>query len=153
MADDGSKQGRDTWPLPKFRFSVNFGDGKEAQFQEVSGLDAEAQPIGDRQGDSEAFSKIKMPGLNKSGNITMKRGVLKNGSDLSDWLNQVRTRTIKRRTITISLRDETGAATMVWTLTNAYPTKITGAALKADGNEVAIDTIEIAHEGLSMAKA
>jgi len=153
MANDGSKQGRDTWPLPKFRFSVNFGDGREAQFQEVSGLDAEAQPIGDRHGDSEAFSKIKMPGLNKANDVTMKRGVFKNDSTFSDWLKQVRMNTVKRRTVVVSLLDEKGAARMVWTLTNAFPTKITGADLKSEGNEVAIDTIEIAHEGLTMAKA
>jgi phage tail-like protein len=153
MADDGSKQGRDVWPLPKFRFSVDFGDGKKARFQEVSGLDTEAQPIGFRRGDSEAFSKIKMPGLNKAADVTMKRGVFKDDGTFSDWLKQVGTNTSKRRTITISLLDETGAAKRVWILHNARPTKITGTDLKSDGNEVAIESIEIAHEGLTVANA
>ena len=57
---------------------------------------------------------------------------------------------IKRNTVTISLLDEGGAPTMVWTLANAWPTKITGTDLKSDGNEVAVETIEIAHEGLKI---
>jgi len=58
--------------------------------------------------------------------------------------------TIKRLPVTISLLDETGKPTMVWTLANAWPTKITGTDLKAEGNEVAIETIEIVHEGLTI---
>ena len=49
--------------------------------------------------------------------------------------------------------DETGAGTMVWTLANAWPTKITGTDLKSDGNEVAIETIEIVHEGITIENA
>ena len=55
--------------------------------------------------------------------------------------------------VTISLLDEAGKPTMVWTLANAWPTKITGTDLKAEGNEVAIETIEIVHEGLTIANS
>ena len=55
---------------------------------------------------------------------------------------------IKRRTVLIKLLDEKGAVTMQWTLNNAWPTKITSTDLKSDGNEVAVDTLEIAHEQL-----
>ena len=58
--------------------------------------------------------------------------------------------TIERKTVTISLLDESGAPTMVWTLNNAWPTKITGTDMKSDGNEVAVETIEVAHEGLKI---
>ena len=58
--------------------------------------------------------------------------------------------TIKRVPVTISLLDEGRAPTMVWTLANAWPTKITGTDLKSDGNEVAVESIEIAHEGLKI---
>ena len=58
--------------------------------------------------------------------------------------------TIERTTITISLLDENGGNTMVWTLKNAWPTKVTGTDLKAEGNEVAIESIEIVHEGLEI---
>lgn len=68
-----------------------------------------------------------------------------------DWFNQIKMNTIQRVPVTISLLDEQGKPTMVWTLSKAWPTKITGTDLKAEGNEVAIETIEIAHEGLTIA--
>ena len=61
--------------------------------------------------------------------------------------------TIKRKPVTISLLDEAGSPTMVWTLANAWPTKITGTDLKSQGNEVAVETIVISHEGLTIANA
>lgn len=150
MADDGSKQSTNVWPLPKFHFQVKW-DSAVMSFEEVSGLDAEAQPIEYRHGDSPVFSAIKMPGLKKYGNVTMKKGVFKSDNKFWDWFNQIKMNTIKRVPVTISLLDEEGKPTMVWTLTNAWPTKVTGTDLKAEGNEVAIDTIEIAHEGLAIA--
>lgn len=150
MADDGSAQSANIWPLPKFYFKVMW-DSNEMVFQEVSGLDVEAQPIEYRSGNSPVFSAVKMPGLKKYGNITMKKGIFKGDNKFWDWFNQIKMNTIKRVPVVISLLDETGAATMVWTLTNAWPTKITGTDLKSDGNEVAIETIEIAHEGLTIA--
>ena len=70
-----------------------------------------------------------------------------------DWFSQIKTNTTKRLPVTISLLDEAGAPTMVWTLANAWPVKITGTDLKSDGNEVAIESIEISHEGLTIANA
>ncbi len=61
--------------------------------------------------------------------------------------------TIKRETVVIKLLDETGAPTMTWTLTNAWPTKITGTDLKSEANEVAVETLELAHEGLTIANS
>ncbi len=149
MADDGSAQSTSVWPIPKFYFQVKW-DSEVMSFQEVSGLDIEAQPIEYRHGDSPEFSTIKMPGIKKSGNVTMKKGVYKSDNKFWDWFNQIKMNTIKRVPVTISLLDETGAPTMVWTLANAWPTKISGTDLKADGNEVAIETIEIVHEGITI---
>ncbi|WP_371861517.1 phage tail protein [Pseudoduganella armeniaca] len=87
----------------------------------------------------------------KVGNVTMKKGVYKGDNKFWVWFNEIKMNTIKRKPITISLLDETGAPTMVWTLQNAWPIKITSTDLKAEGNEVAIETIEIAHEGLTIA--
>ncbi|MBO9689434.1 phage tail protein [Roseateles chitosanitabidus] len=152
MADDGSKQSTNVWPLPKFHFQVKW-DSAVLSFEEVSGLDVEAQPIEYRHGDSPVFSPIKMPGLKKYGNVTMKKGVFKSDNKFWEWFNTIKMNTIKRLPVTISLLDEEGKPTMVWTLTNAWPTKITGTDLKAEGNEVAVETIEIAHEGLTIANA
>ena len=150
MADAGSAQSTSIWPIPKFHFEVKW-DSNVMSFQEVSGLDVEAQPIEYRAGDSPVFSTVKMPGIKKYSNITMKKGVFKSDNKFWDWFNQIKMNTIKRIPVTISLLDESGSPTMVWTLTNAFPTKITGTDLKSDGNEVAVETIEIAHEGLTIA--
>ena len=152
MADDGSVQSTTVWPLPKFHFEVKWGD-QILHFQEISGLDAEAQPIAYRHGDSAQFSVIKMPGLKKYSDVTLKKGVFKSDNKFWDWLNPIRMNTIARKSITISLLDEAGAPTMVWTLANAGPTKITGTDMKAEGNDVAVESIEIVHEGLTIANA
>ena len=152
MADDGSKQSTTTWPMPKFYFQVRW-DTAILYFQEVSGLDVEDQPIEYRHGDSPVFSAIKMPGLKKYGNVTMKKGVFKSDTKFWDWFNQIKMNTIQRVPVTISLLDETGQPTMVWTLANAWPNKISGTDLKAQGNEVAVETIVISHEGLTIANA
>jgi len=147
-SDDGSIEGA-TWPMPKFRFEVDFGtDIKGVSFQEVSGMDVENQIIEYRKSNSPLFSTEKMPGIAKYGNVTMKRGVFVNDNTFWAWYNQISMNTIKRRTVLIKLLDENGKVTMQWTLINAWPTKITSTDLKSDGNEVAIDTLEIAHEQL-----
>ncbi|MDR0687881.1 MAG: phage tail protein [Prevotellaceae bacterium] len=149
----GEKQDN-VWPLPKFYFTVKVDkDLAEATFQEVSGLDVEAQIIEYRHGNSPDFSTIKMPGIKKYGNITLKKGIFKGDNKFWSWFNQIKLNTIKRQAVTISLLDEGGAPTMVWTLKNAWPTKITGTDMKSDGNEVAVETLEIAHEGLTIANS
>lgn len=152
MADDGSSQSTTVWPMPKFYFQVKW-DSQLMSFQEVSGLDIQSEEIKYRHGDSPEFSVIKMPGMKKVGNITMKKGIFKGDNKFWDWFKQIKMNTIKRLPVTISLLDEGGKATMVWTLTNAWPTKITGTDLKSEGNEVAIESIEIVHEGLTIANS
>ena len=152
MPDDGSAQSTSVWPLPKFHFQVKW-DAEVMSFQEVSGLDIEAQPIEYRHGDSPEFSTIKMPGIKKFSNVTMKKGVFKSDNKFWDWFNQIKMNTIKRVPVTISLLDESGKPTMVWTLANAWPTKLTATDLKSDGNEVSIESIEITHEGITIANA
>jgi phage tail-like protein len=150
MSDDGSAQSTTVWPLPKLYFQVEW-DSEVLSFQEVSGLDVETQPIEYRHGDSPEFSVIRMPGIKKSGNVTMKKGVFQSDNRFWDWFNQLKMNTIKRSPITISLLDESGAPTMAWTLANPWPTKISATDLESDGNEVAIESMEIAHEGITIA--
>lgn len=148
MTDDGTTEGA-TWPMPKFRFSVDLGDGmKDISFQEVSGLDVENQVIEYRKENSPLFSTIRMAGIAKYGNVTMRRGVFVNDNTFWNWYSQIKMNTITRRTVVIKLLDEKGKPTITWTLSNSWPTKISPADLKSDGNEVAVETLEIAHEGL-----
>jgi phage tail-like protein len=134
------------WPLPKFYFSVKFGDGDIANFQEVSGLDSEDRPIEYRHGDSPVFYPIKMPGLGRVGNVTLRKGVFKKDAGFWTWYNEIKMNTIKRRTVVVSLLDESGNPKTVWTLNNAFPTKITGTDLNSTGNEVFVETLELANE-------
>lgn len=138
------------WLLPKFHFEVII-DGYKAHFTEVTGLDMESQVIEYRAGDSKKFTTIKMPGMQKLGNVTLKRGIFKNDNKLWEWFNDIKMNTVKRKTVIINLLDETKKPVMTWTLNNAWPTKIQATDMKADGNEVAVETIEIAHEGLTIA--
>ncbi|MFQ3191590.1 MAG: phage tail-like protein [Paraglaciecola sp.] len=139
------------WPLPKFYFSVTLGDNDQVSFQEVDGLESETQPIEYRHGNSPIFYPIKMPGLGRVGNVTMRKGIFVNDSNFWDWYNEIKMNTIKRRTVVISLLDESGTPKTTWTLNNAWPTKITGTDLKSEGNEVAVESVEIAYETLVVA--
>ncbi len=152
MAEDGSAQSASIWPLPKFHFQVKWDD-TELAFQEVSGLDIETEPLEYRAGNNPVFSTSKMPGMIKTGNITMKKGVFAKDNAIFDWFNEIKMNTITRKALTISLLDEAQAPTMVWKVQNAFPVKVVGTDLKAEGNEVAVESIEIAHEGFVIENA
>lgn len=137
------------YPLPVFHFTVDWG-GSRVGFSEVTGLTQENQAIEYRDGSFPEYSSIKMPGLRKFSNITLKRGLVKKDNQLFEWLNTVKLNTVERRNLVISLLDEEHNPVMVWKVTNAFPVKVEGPQLKAAGNEVAIESIEIAHEGLEL---
>lgn len=152
MAEDGSIQSKNVWPLPKFSFMVKVGSD-EIAFQEVSDLDMEAQVIEYQAGNSKTFSTVKMPGLRKIGNTTMKKGVFKGDNALFNWFKEVNMNVVARKSITISLLDENAGVTMVGSVINAFPVKITGTNMKAEGNEVAVETIGFAREGITIENA
>jgi len=142
------------YPLPVFHFRVEWG-GTNLGFAEVSGLVIENQLIEYRDGVSPEYSSIKMPGIPKYGNITLKRGILKEDNDFFDWLNSIKMNKVgdgnkDRRDLVISLLNENHEPVVVWKAVNAFPVKIEGPSLKATGNEVAIESIEVAHEGLTI---
>lgn len=137
------------YPLPVFHYQVEWG-GVSLGFSEVSGLSVETQMIEYRDGASPVYSTIKMPGIPKFGNITLKRGVLPANNEYFEWWNTVKLNTIERRDITVSLLNEDHEPVMVWKIQNAWPTKVDGPSLKADGNEIAIESIELVHEGLTI---
>lgn len=139
------------WPIPKFYFMVDWGSTTNIPFQEVSGLNIEAQPLEYRHGNSPVFSEINMPGIVKNSNVTMKKGVFANDNSFWDWYNKIKMNTIERQNVVIKLLDESGNPVMTWTLLNAWPTKISSTDLKSDANEVAVESIEIMHEGLTIA--
>lgn len=137
------------YPMSKFHFEVDWG-GKKIGFTEVSGLTAETEVIEYREGASAEYSKIKMPGMQKYSNITLKRGVFHNDNEFYEWWDTVGLNVVERRDITITLLNSEHEATVAWTVKNAWPVKIDPGDLKADGNEVSIESIELAHEGVTI---
>lgn len=140
------------YPLPKFFFTVTAGD-LEGAFTEVSGLDFETEPLEYRSGDMAQFSKIKFAGMQNYSNITMKRGTFKGIDSFYRWWNSAvksADKSIYQRLLTITLKNESGEDSVVWTATNAWPIKVQSTDLKADGNEIAIESLELVHEGLTM---
>lgn len=137
------------YPVSKFHFQVEWG-GSKIGFTEVTGLEVSTEVIEYRDGASREYHKIKMPGMQKFGNITMKRGTFLGDNEFYSWWNTVALNTIERRNLIISLLNEKHEPVVVWKVKNAWPTKVQSTDLKADGNEVAIETIEIAHEGLTI---
>ncbi len=137
------------YPLSKFHFRVDWG-GTRIGFTEVTGLDRSLDVIEYRDGSSPEYSKIKMPGLQKFSNITLKRGTFATDNEYYQWLNTVQMNKIERRDLVISLLNENHDPVMVWKIKNAFPVKVQSSDLKADGNEVAIETMELAHEGLTI---
>lgn len=144
------------YPLPKFHFQVNWGEG-QLSFTEVSGLDFETEVIEYRSGDSPNYNKTKQPGLNKYSNVTMKKGIFLGDYDFyNKWLKTFyfqEQNTQYRTTVIIQLLNEQHQPVITWNLLKAWPTKITSTDLKADANEVAIETMEWVHEGLTIVEA
>jgi phage tail-like protein len=137
------------YPLPKFHFQAEWG-GVRIGFTEVSGLDVETEVIEYRDGALREYSKLKIPGMQKYANVTLKRGVFASDNDYFNWWNTVALNTVERRDVTVSLLNEKHEPVMVWKIKNAWPAKIASTDLKADGNEVAVESIELAHDGLTI---
>ena len=136
------------YPKAKFRYKVEI-DGMEAGgFSEVTGGDITVEPIEYREGDMSAETPIKVVGLKKYGNITLKQGMT-DSRVLYEWLEPAINGDAERKTVTITLLDETQAPIASWQAINAWPTKYTVPDLNATASEIAIETLEIVHEGLT----
>jgi phage tail-like protein len=144
------------YPLPKFHFKVSW-QGASMAFTEVSGLDFETEVIEYRSGDSVNYAKTQQPGLTKWSHVTFKRGTFLGDYDFYElWKKtyyfQEVTETY-RATVTIQLLNENHDTIITWSLTNAWASKITSTDMKADANEVAIESMEMVHEGMTIVQA
>ena len=137
------------YPLPVFHFQVEWG-GKNLGFAEVSGLTIENQAIEYRDGLSPEYSPRKMAGIPKFSNVTLKRGIVPADNEFFDWLNATQLNKPERRDLSVSLLNEDHDPVMSWKIKKAFPVKVEGPGLKATGNEVAMESIELAHEGITI---
>ena len=142
-------------PYSQFNFLVDLGtgvtEGPAAGFQEVSGIGMEVTVTEYRNGNSKENSVMKITGLNKSTDVTMKRGII--GSlDLYQWLNQIRNGDQNAlRTVTIQLQNEDHTAVVqTWKLLRARIIKHTSGPFNAKGTDVAMEEMVLAYERLEM---
>lgn len=150
------------YPLLKFRFKVKW-DGLQNEgvigFTEVTGLDYSVDIAEYRDGEDKGLTKHKIPGLRKFSNVTLKRGYFQGSRDYWDWIDgtggqspdkALLKRKDYRKTVTITMMNDAGEEMFSWNLERALPIKVQFSDLKSDGNEVAIETLELAHEGLTI---
>lgn len=137
------------YPFKKYNYTVMI-DGKEVGgFSEVSAPDISSDPIEYREGNFAVNTVGKQPGLIKYSNVTLKWGMT-TSKDLYNWMKEVEGGTINRKTVVISLKDDTQKKELAkWTIISAWPTKYTAPDFNATSNEVAIESLELANEGVT----
>lgn len=136
-------------PYRVYNFLVEIDGITRAGFRECSGLDASQDPIDYREG-TDALTTRKLPGLNKYANISLKWGIT-DDDELWEWRKKVIDGRVERKNGSIVLLDDTGSEKLRWNFREGWPTKWSGPSLNATGGEVAIETLEIVHEGLEKA--
>jgi phage tail-like protein len=136
-------------PYGRFNFRLEIDGIAQAAFSEVSGLASETEVVEYREGSDLPNTVRKLPGLTKYSNIVLKRGVTTDGS-LWSWYKNVINGVPDSRNGSIILRNKQGEDVLRWNFQNGWPCKWEGPVLKATSSEVAIESIEIAHEGLDL---
>ena len=139
------------YPYKGYRFKVEIDNVFVAGFSEVTGFDATIDVTEYREGDAKDNTVRKLPGLVKYSNITFKRGVV-DAIEFFTWLNEINQGKItpERKSVIVRLFDDSNQDTPVaeWKLVRAFPCKYVGPDLKGASSDVAIESIEFAHEGL-----
>jgi phage tail-like protein len=136
-------------PYHVYNFLVEIDGITRAGFRECSGLDSSQDPVEYREGTDPPTAR-KLPGLVKYSNISLKWGIT-DDAELWEWRKKVMEGKVERKNGSIILLDDTGAEKLRWNFVNGWPTKWTGPSFNATGNEVAIETLDIAHEGVTKA--
>jgi len=144
MAEAGSRND----PYGAFNFIVQIDGVNVAGFSEIGGLSTETNVIEYREGNQDITLR-KMPGLRKYTNITLKRGYT-NSQDLWKWRQSVMQGRTERKSGTIILQNEQRQPALKWAFKEAWPSKWDGPALNAKNNEVAIESMEVVCEDLSL---
>ena len=137
----------ETYPFKNFRFKVEIEGTQVAGFSEVSGFDATFDVVEYREGDAADITIRKQPGLIKYSNIVMKRGVI-DKKEFFDWIQEIHDGKIDRKTVTVNLCNDVDEVAASWQILKAWPCKYTGPELNGKGTDVAMESIEFAHEGL-----
>jgi len=145
MADRDGKSD----PFRSYRFRIQIDGIDRGGFRECSGLDFTQDPVDYREGTDPLHTR-KLPGLQKFSNIVLKWG-LSDDQELYDWRKQAMDGKVVRKNGSIVLLDDAGDEKVRWNFVNGWPTKWTGPSFNATASEVAVETLEIVHEGLTKA--
>jgi phage tail-like protein len=135
-------------PYKSFNFLVEIDGITRAAFSEASGLESETTVVEYRTGTGGPTRKL--PGLTKFANIVLRRGITQD-RELWNWRQSVVTGNLQRRNGSIILLDDQLTEVLRWNFVDGWPCKWQGPALNAKHNEIAIETLEIVHEGLELA--
>lgn len=136
-------------PYTAFNFLVEIQGLVVGSFSEVSGLQAETETEEYHEGGRNNFVH-KLPKVTKYPNLVFKRGIT-DSTELWQWHQNVIVGQIQRQNGSVILLDYTGSEKWRWNFAEAYPVKWTGPELKGDSNAVAVETLEISHNGLYQA--
>ncbi|MFC4808127.1 phage tail protein [Paenibacillus sp. GCM10023250] len=134
-------------PLRNFRFRIEIDGIQQAGFSDATGFDSTIDVIEYREGTDPTHVR-KLSGLTKYGNITLKWGQT-DSLDLYNWHKEAIAGSIQRRNLSIIVVDEAGNDKARWDFVGAWPTKYDAPDFNAKGNEIAIESIEIVHEGMT----
>jgi phage tail-like protein len=143
---------RPTDPYANYNFVIQIDGINVAWFREVSGLDSKIEVIDYREGGEQFFPVRKLPGKVTYSNIVLKVGVT-DATDLYDWHKAwvQGVSSAQRKNVTIYLRGRTGdQAVRSWKIRQAWPANWIGPTFNAEAHEVAIQTLELAHEGIDL---
>ena len=134
-------------PLGAYHFEVDWG-GTRIGFSAVSGLEIETEVIEYREGSSPEYGSRKLPGRPRYRNLVLKRGMVPGDNEFFQWLRTIELNRVERRDLTISLLNEEHSPAVMWRAKRAFPVRLSGPDLSATESQVAIETLEVAHEGL-----
>ena len=134
-------------PYRGYNFAVEIEGLVAGGFSEVAGLELELEVRDYREGGVNGFVHRRAGPAKYGSNIVLKRGVT-DAKALWNWYWDVTQGTVQRKNVSILLMDEAGEEKVRWSFEQAYPVKWTGPSLRAAGNEVAVESIELAHKGL-----
>jgi phage tail-like protein len=142
MAETGNRND----PFPGFRFEVRLDDMPAAGFSECSGLQLDTEIYDYNEGGLNSYV-LKFPVRTKQTNIVLKRGIV--DRTMWDWYYALTLGTIRFRNGSILVRDPAGqSVVMEWQFRNAFPCKWHGPDLNATQNAIAVETVELCHQGL-----
>jgi phage tail-like protein len=137
-------------PTLSFNFAVEINGLFVAGFNEASGLQAEIEVQEYREGGVNEYMHKRAGPARYPSNLILKKGIT-DSTELWSWYCNVLQGTIQRKSLAVVLMNSAGTEQRRWTFQNAYPVKWAGPDFKAQSSEVAIESIELAHEGLVFA--